>query len=68
MKIRGNVLGTTIKPERVLVKATDLTEEQKAQARENLGLTGALTNENMEEIVENVIAALPVYSGEVEDV
>lgn len=37
MKIRGNTVGTTVKPERVLVKATDLTEEQKAQARENIG-------------------------------
>lgn len=36
MKIRGNLVGTTQKPEKVLVKATDLTEEQKAQARENI--------------------------------
>ena len=37
MKIRGNVVGTTQKPEKVVVKATDLTEEQKAQARANIG-------------------------------
>lgn len=40
MKIRGNVIGTPIKPEKSIVKATDLTEEQKAQARKNIGITG----------------------------
>ena len=35
MKIRGTTVGTTIKPEKILVKATDLTEEEKAQARAN---------------------------------
>ena len=38
MKIRGSVLGTNQKPESVLVKATDLTEEQKVQAKENIGV------------------------------
>ena len=37
MKIRGNTVGTTLKPKKVIVKATDLTEEQKAQARYNIG-------------------------------
>lgn len=37
MKIRGNVVGTTQKPEKVVVRATGLTEEQKAQARANIG-------------------------------
>ena len=37
MKIRGSVVGTNQKPAKVIVKATDLTEEQKAQARENIG-------------------------------
>ena len=37
MKIRGNTIGTTLKPEKNLVKATDLTEEEKAQARANIG-------------------------------
>lgn len=35
--IRGNVIGTPIKPERNIVKATNLTEEEKAQARQNIG-------------------------------
>lgn len=37
MKIRGNTVGTNVKPESVLIKATDLTEEQKTQARANIG-------------------------------
>lgn len=37
MKIRGNTVGTPMKPEKNLVKATDLTEEEKAQARKNIG-------------------------------
>ena len=37
MKIRGNVVGTTLKPDKTLVKATNLTEEEKAQARDNIG-------------------------------
>lgn len=36
--IRGNTVGTPIKPEKNLLKATDLTEEEKAQARSNVGL------------------------------
>lgn len=36
-KIRGNTVGTTIKPEKALVKATNLNEEEKAQARANIG-------------------------------
>lgn len=40
MKIRGNTVGTPMKPEKAIVKATNLTEEEKAQARENLGITG----------------------------
>ena len=35
--IRGNTIGTPIKPEKNLVKATALTEEEKAQARANIG-------------------------------
>lgn len=37
MKIRGNTIGTTIKPEKNLVKATDLTPEEQEQARANIG-------------------------------
>ena len=41
MKIRGNLVGTNQKPEKVIEKATGLTEEQKAQARENIGAVDA---------------------------
>lgn len=51
MKIRGNVVGTTQKPEKVVVKATDLTEEQKAQARENIGAAPA---EKQYELIEDI--------------
>lgn len=37
MKIRGNTIGTTISPEIVLAKPKELTEEQKALARANIG-------------------------------
>ena len=37
MKIRGITVGTPLKPEKNLIKATDLTEEEKAQARKNIG-------------------------------
>lgn len=39
-KIRGNVIGTPLKPGESIVKATDLSEEQKAQARANIGAAG----------------------------
>ena len=42
MKIRGNTVGTTISPERVLVGCKNLTEEQKAQARKNIGVGDVL--------------------------
>jgi hypothetical protein len=37
MKIRGNTVGTPISPEQAVVKCKNLTEEQKAQARKNIG-------------------------------
>ena len=52
-KIRGNVIGTPIKPEKSILKATDLTEEQKAQARANIGVP------EVSELVDAVIAAFP---------
>ena len=55
MKIRGSVLGTNIKPEKVLVKATDLTEEQKAQARANIG---AVENPATEHYYANLSSAI----------
>lgn len=52
-KIRGSVITTPLKPEKNILKATDLTEEQKAQARANIGVP------EVSELVEAVIAALP---------
>lgn len=37
MKIRGNTVGTPLKRENILSTPQNLTEEQKAQARENIG-------------------------------
>lgn len=42
MKIRGNTIGTPLKPEKNLVKATDLTPEEQAQARENIGAVASV--------------------------
>ena len=59
-KIRGNTVGTTIKPERNLVKATNLTEEEKAQVRDNIGALGGYYSTEREEIGvshENINAA-----------
>ena len=53
MKIRGNVVGTTIKPEKAVTKATSLTEEEKAQARSNIGVP------EVSELVAAVLAAIP---------
>lgn len=41
MKIRGNVVGTPLKPAKVLVKATDLTQGEKAIFRKGVGALGA---------------------------
>ena len=41
MKIRGNTIGTPMKPEKNLVKATGLSPEEQAQARENIGSASA---------------------------
>lgn len=40
MKIRGNTVGTTLKPEKAIVKCQNLTEVEKAQVRENIGAVG----------------------------
>lgn len=40
-KIRGNVVGTTQRPEAVLERATSLTEEQKINSRANVGAASA---------------------------
>ena len=54
MKIRGNTIGTPIKPEKNLIKATDLTEGEKKQARDNIGAIS--------------LADLPVYEGDYTDI
>lgn len=52
-KIRGSTVGTTLKPEKALVKAVNLTEEEKAQARANIGaMSGTATIENGVLVVE----------------
>ena len=56
MKIRGNVVGTTIKPEKAIVKATNLTEEQKAQARENIGALSQEAIGDIETALDSIIA------------
>lgn len=75
MAIRGNTIGTPIKPEINLVKATDLTDKEKAQVLENIGAAPAgsgaggsyvLTEEDKADIVSTVLGELPVYLGEVE--
>lgn len=38
MKIRGNTVGTTLKPEKAVVKCQNLTPEEKAKARKNIGV------------------------------
>lgn len=59
MKIRGNTVGTPIKPEKAVVKCQNLTEEEKAQARANIGAAavgeggGGLTEQDVEQIVRN---------------
>lgn len=55
MKIRGNTVGTTLRPDKVIVKATNLTEKEKAQARANIGVAGSLVvtfTPNWEEVYD----------------
>lgn len=62
MKIRGNTIGTPLRPGMGVVKATQLTEEEKAQARENIG---AADPENYY-TKEETDAFLPLIMGEIE--
>ncbi len=55
MKIRGNTVGTTLKPEKAVVKCQNLTEEEKAQARENIG---AISADECANIVEGKLASI----------
>lgn len=67
MKIRGNVVGTTQKPEKVVVNATGLTEEEKAQARANFGVSSGGGADALAEILtkgKNIIDPSKVlYNG-----
>ena len=67
MKIRGNTIGTNIKPEKNLVKATDLTDKEMAKARANIGAASANTptDERYFDInYDGVISLKPEYRGD----
>ena len=53
MKIRGNTVGTPIKPEKAIVRCENLTEEEQAKARENIG---AISNDLAGKALFNVNA------------
>ena len=55
MKIRGNTIGTPIKPEQNIIKATNLTEVEKEQARLNIGvdLNNYYDKEFLDPIIED---------------
>ena len=55
MKIRGNTVGTTIKPEKAVVKCKNLTEKEKTQARENVG---AISADECANIVDAKLASI----------
>ena len=52
MKIRGNAVGTSIKPERSVVMATGLTDDQKEQARANIGVDVIVAQETQDRKAE----------------
>ena len=56
MKIRGNTIGTTMKPEKVLVKSENLSEEEKAVARANIGAASADAIGEVETALDSIIA------------
>lgn len=56
MKIRGNTIGTPIKPEKNILKATDLTAEEQAQARANIGAASAEAIGDIETALDEIIA------------
>ena len=56
MKIRGSVVGTNQKPEKVLTRATKLTEEQKAQARDNIGAASVDQIGSIDSALDAIIA------------
>ena len=57
MKIRGNTIGTPMRPDKaVLVGAEAMTEEQKAQMRENIGAASAESLGDIESALDTIIA------------
>ena len=56
MKIRGNTIGTPIKPKKNILKATDLTAEEQAQARANIGAASAEAIGDIESALDAIIA------------
>jgi hypothetical protein len=56
MKIMGVTVGTPIKPEKNLVKATGLSAEEQAQARENIGAVSAEVIGDIETALDTIIA------------
>ena len=55
MKIQGNMISTPIKPEKNLLKATDLTPEEQAQARANIGAASADVIGDIETALDRII-------------
>lgn len=51
MKIRGNTVGTTLKPEKAVVKCQNLTPEEQAQARKNIN---AMDIDDFEQIQQHL--------------
>lgn len=58
MKIRGNTVGTTLKPEKAVVKCQNLTREEKAQARANIGVNDTLTVTINEDVASHTAAEI----------
>ena len=77
MKIRGITVGTPLSPEASLIKANALTDEEKAQARANIGAAAVgeggggetVTDEHINALIDAKLAELetvPTYDNEVE--
>ena len=64
MKIRGTVVGTPIKPEKVLVKSENLTEEEKAIARANIGAASEEVIGIIDLALSEIISGQEYYIGE----
>lgn len=63
MKIRGNTVGTNIKPEKVLVKSENLNEEEKAIARANIG-AAAVVCVHFDSTMEASMNAAEIYEAQ----